>query len=603
MDLNRYDRKHTQQGGTGSLFDPVLHRNTLLTWLPDETLFSLCSRHHRLWGHAVSRHTTDVLFRGRGAGTLHDLPGSLDTFASQTDEYFGTSEALARERTLLRFYRPFLAGDKVAEATRTMRGSSVAHLKFRMGLLTSRFRANHPLKACCTCMQQDINEYGWAYWHLVHQYPGVWFCLRHQEPLCMSTVKSNGVERFLWQLPNWKRLKEHEQLASEGADHALRALATLITRLVNYDRTDGWLNAASIQAVLHVRLADKGWITQSGSVRVKQAVDDYLLFCSPLRNISELSDLPNDREAAMKQLGRLLRPLRSGTHPLRLLTAIQWLFDDADEFIAQHEALSTNSSDTPSNMLLTDNTTDSSKERIKATLMTLMGAGKSITGAAHELGITVATAMAWATEAHIVVGRRPKMVNPALRASLIRALRRGTSRRAVASEYNVSIPTVSRILHTEIGLHQEWITARAVNDKEVARAAWTALLNDSSAAGIKVMRAMNPALYAWLYRNDHEWLAAHSPHRHTAVTAPASSVRWDERDRTLSVAVQRAALSLSEDLNRKPLKLWQLYQAVPELKAKLSSLDRLPLTARAVNIALSRQESKTIAGNLFEKEL
>lgn len=50
----------------------------LLQWLPDETLFSLCSRHHRLWGHPHAWQTSLLLFGGRRTGAQHDFPGSLD---------------------------------------------------------------------------------------------------------------------------------------------------------------------------------------------------------------------------------------------------------------------------------------------------------------------------------------------------------------------------------------------------------------------------------------------------------------------------------------------------------------------------------------------
>jgi hypothetical protein len=48
-----------------------------------------------------------------------------------------------------------------------MEGDTLAHFKLRLGILTSRFRANHPLKACVVCMAADRNRFGWAYWHLI----------------------------------------------------------------------------------------------------------------------------------------------------------------------------------------------------------------------------------------------------------------------------------------------------------------------------------------------------------------------------------------------------------------------------------------------------
>ena len=72
----------------------------LLEWLPGETLFSLASRHDRLWGYASSWRATVLLFGGRHAGTHHDFPNALGEFATRTEGVFGDAGRIARERTL-----------------------------------------------------------------------------------------------------------------------------------------------------------------------------------------------------------------------------------------------------------------------------------------------------------------------------------------------------------------------------------------------------------------------------------------------------------------------------------------------------------------------
>lgn len=193
----------------------------LLEWLPDETLFSQCSRQHEFWGHAHARTTASILFGGKHAGTQHDLPSHLDRFAAVTAERLGSARTIAEERTLLRYYRPFIASADHENAIAAVRSTSVAHLKYRLGLLTSRFRANHPLKACRKCLRSDVMDHGWPYWHLEHQSPGVWFCLAHDELLDECIVKSNGVERFQWVLP------APDLFVPRGAAHSHRTIERL----------------------------------------------------------------------------------------------------------------------------------------------------------------------------------------------------------------------------------------------------------------------------------------------------------------------------------------------------------------------------------------
>lgn len=42
--------------------------DSLLPWLPGETLFSLCSRQHRLWGYSLSSRSTEIMFGGKRTG-------------------------------------------------------------------------------------------------------------------------------------------------------------------------------------------------------------------------------------------------------------------------------------------------------------------------------------------------------------------------------------------------------------------------------------------------------------------------------------------------------------------------------------------------------
>ena len=568
--------------------------DAMLPWLERETLFSLASRHHRLWGFGSSWSTTELLFGGHRAGTYHDLPGALDEFAARTCGTFGSADKVARERTLLRFYRPFMASDDVAAVVSTMRGTSVAHLKFRLGLLTSRFRANHPLKACDSCMQDDLRDHGWVYWHLDHQYPGVWICPRHGDLLLESTLKSTGVERFLWHLPTAEALTRNWEPSSPAVRSDLASFTTLVVALVEHPAEDGWLAQERVQATLRRSMAERGWMTSGGSVRLAAASSDYLRHCAALREVPELASLAATEDEAKTQVGRLLRPLRSGTHPLRLLVAIHWLFGTPAEFLAFHSLSKGPVNEEVTSTAPAPRSVSSEPEgALRAQLFDLLESGTSVTAAAGELGIDVATAMAWAAQAAIPVGRRPKVVKGKLRQSLVKKLRQGADKADVAASHGVSVPTVTRILRTEIGLHSAWTTARFEAAKRRARGAWLELLAQHRSMGTKLLRAMDPATYAWLYRNDRTWLDGNRPDRTARnTTSRTSRVRWDERDQALSLAVQRAAVELSDRIEGRPLKLWQVYQAVPELKAKLSVLDRLPLTQEALRHVLGPQRRR-----------
>jgi hypothetical protein len=62
-------------------------------------------------------------------------------------------------------------------------------------LLTSRFRAHHPLKACEYCFVEDVRDHGWAYWHpQVQVTPRVWS--PRSVPLGHTVARPSRIGRF-----------------------------------------------------------------------------------------------------------------------------------------------------------------------------------------------------------------------------------------------------------------------------------------------------------------------------------------------------------------------------------------------------------------------
>jgi transposase len=383
---------------------------------------------------------------------------------------------------------------------------------------------------------------------------------------------------------------------------ALLALANLTKGLIEFKADDGWLDVLAVQRTLRTQLAERGWITTGGNVRLIDAATDYLQHCVTLRAAPELSGLPSSLAEAKVQVGHLIRPFRSGTHPLRLLVAIDWLFDGASDFTRAHIGGALPDAERQ-NVDLTNEqpVAIANQDERRINLIQLVRAGTSVSAAAAEIGVDVATAQVWATKDGIAIDHRPKVLKPDVRAPLLEDLRNGAEKVAAASRHGISVATVTKTLRTEVGLHSAWQTARAANAQQSARKAWLDLLASHGGIGMKLMRAMNPAAYAWLYRNDRAWLTKHPPTKGMAAkVGRASSVRWDDRDDELSREVNHVVLRLSQDQAGKALRLWQIYQALPELRAKLPALDRLPLTKHALDVALGRRRAQTISEDLFD---
>lgn len=584
----------------GDLFPAV----PVLDWLPDETLFSLVSRIHALWGASDPGRTASLLFGSRRHGSQHDLPGFLGFFACQTKGLLGEAYQLAAVRTLLSFYRHFMSLERERELADEMAVGQVTHLKFRLGLLTSRFRANHPLKACLACMRRDAEQHGWAYWHLSHQYPGVWCCPEHGELLHESRLKSTGVLRFFWILPSEAELMPLLAPQYRGAvTMAAARLGRLILDLVHHDGVIR-IDPAQLHRLYRRQIVQRGWMTNGGRIRWPLLAEAYVDHVRLLRFIPELQALPATSEEAMAQLGRVLRPPRSGAHPLRHLVMINWLYPDAASFMVDYKA---DSSDTfcatVSDDLkapLPEDGADSIDHRRERLIAILQSENTSVRAAARAVDIDVVTAMSWAACAGIATHRRPKVLTPAKRMRLVTQLREGADKKVAANSVGVSIQTVTRILFTEVGLHDVWMQARWLRSQSSHRSEWLRVNQELSGCGVRIMRSAGSATYAWLYRNDREWLKAHSPDPVLRSARYLPDEVWQRRDAELSAAAAEAALMLAQEAGRKRILLWQLYQSVPSLKPKLTNLERLPMTRSVIERALAwRAERGALRSSLL----
>lgn len=301
------------------------------SWLPNETLFSLASRQHILSGNWSASETCLQLFGHVRNGYTHDFPSNLDALVTRSDGELGSIEDIVYEHTILPFYFTFRNVADRRNAITSVRLGGIAGLKARLGILASRFGASHPLKACPVCMTTDAVSHGTSYWHLDHQYPGVWICRLHDQVLQASSVKVTGLGRFLWYLPAEADL--HPLLASDESPLALTEEATTIVKSFG----DCAIESARLAATFHFdreRLSglyltgciEAGLASDSGRLRHDLIADAILPVCMTLRGIRELESLPSDADQVFLQFSRMLSMDRAPSHPFRHFVMILALF-------------------------------------------------------------------------------------------------------------------------------------------------------------------------------------------------------------------------------------------------------------------------------------
>jgi hypothetical protein len=175
----------------------------VIRWLPDETLYSLCAREHIFSGDLRSDTTTGRLFGRSRQGVRHDIPALVDTYLGNTRDRLHTPFSdLIENHTILPFYLPWRSSQCEERVLSEIRSGRSGNVKSLLGLMSSRFGAEHPLKYCPICCSVNAARFSTTYWHLNHQYPGVWSCQSHFCKLIAASVKTNGIGRYLWLLPH-----------------------------------------------------------------------------------------------------------------------------------------------------------------------------------------------------------------------------------------------------------------------------------------------------------------------------------------------------------------------------------------------------------------
>jgi hypothetical protein len=228
------------------------------------------------------------------------------------------------------FYGAFLSNTEARRLAHQMSGRSVARLKLGLGSHQSGFRAHHPLKACRLCMEEDHEAFGWSYWHLEHQYPGAWVCLKHALLLQAADMKVNGVHPYLWCLPsemNWDEMSPQTSHPQEVFD-AARSLTQTVRHLHALCSGNKDL-VFQLHEHYMVEVAQRDLVTATGTLRLSKLAASFLEHVRPLRAILELQALPKNLQEAETQLSNVLRPRRNSMHPLRHILVCDWLYGSA----------------------------------------------------------------------------------------------------------------------------------------------------------------------------------------------------------------------------------------------------------------------------------
>ncbi|WP_449106591.1 TnsD family Tn7-like transposition protein [Pseudomonas mohnii] len=515
-------------------------RNPILRWFDDETFYSICSRQHRYLSHLDTNSTLRWLY-GNGYKTItHDFPNNFNSLNPLVSATWGDALSIIHNHTILNFFCPFQTEQRIEEAVQVLKGPQLGSLKYRLGLLTGKFGAEHPLKACITCMDEDNASRGVAYWHLTHQYPGMILCPTHGTILNVSKVNRQWSGIFEWALPSTNLLHPCTQKHPTSASNkALSNLGISIVDLVKHYSLhfDPDITREIYKAALNA-LAWPG-------VGQAAALKSFATFVSLLQPFPPFTSLPTGPRGAAAFLHSMTRKPRSHCHPLKHLVMINWLFGEFSKFIEAYDIL-----------------TGLRSQEFRS----------------HTIDHT--TRLSQETEENnnaFLVKKRPKKLKPPLRTFILEELRSGISKSNVCSNFSISISTVNRILKSEPAVERIRKDLSFKVSRTKHRETWSKIIMDNPTLSPTLLRKKAPASYQWLYRYERDWLFKINGNIPSGRLGNNCHVNWNERDHNLAHLVIEIINNIS-DGDAKSLSRCELCDLIPGFSRALESPRRFPTT-------------------------
>ncbi|MHC8408750.1 TnsD family Tn7-like transposition protein [Pseudomonas sp. Hz4] len=512
----------------------------ILRWFDDETFFSLCSRQHQFLGHLDTSSTLEWLFGSSPRSISHDLPSNLSSLDPRVTALWGDATSIIYDHTILPLLIPFQSSDRIDNAILAMKSPSIGSMKYSLGLVTGRFGAEHPLKACSSCMRADRQTHGAAYWHLSHQYPGVVLCPVHEVLLkeCIENRQWSG--RFKWVLPS-EELFESDALPypSDVAKNALKKMSEAVLDLVS----DGKSRCFDPGTVHNVYKDALDLLGTSFDIRGRLATS-FAKYVSLIQPYSPYTYLPTTPSKASAFIAQMTRKARGRCHPLKHLVLITWLFGRLNVFIDQYDVRST-----------ADLSTKLSKVYF-----------------AEEVQQPTAS------ETRISGTRRPKKLSPQLRGAILESLKKGETKDKICSEFKVSISTVNRLLSSDQLVKSSRQETHLRRNLRTYRSQWNSAIKENSQMSTTELRSKTPNLYAWLYRNDRTWLLERNSEMPCGRLGNYSSIDWEKRDIELQDLVLSTMHRVYGEFDQPRISKNALFNLVPSLSRLLEKSSHYPKT-------------------------
>lgn len=309
---------------------------------PDELLYSVFERYHRYSGNQTVKMTYSELTGGKQNFSCNPvvLPRNLEYFITQIQGYGISFHDLLYDRTFFPFLTIF-GSDEQMKLAETW-AFSISLNSSQLGLYINDYLDTYtgPLKYCPICLEEEYSVYGEAYWHRLHQIPGVLVCTKHKTLLQKSKVFPRAVtdgfhcldKALISSSQNVDYLDADDMKIAVQLAHGIQWISD------NFEKAHRLWNdySSCFREVYFHLLLNKGFATKHRVILVSQFTRDIVRYFGKVLSFFNLSFYSND------SFSWPIRIFLSGgreIEPLRHFLMMQYLSGSIQGFFSQLEHL------------------------------------------------------------------------------------------------------------------------------------------------------------------------------------------------------------------------------------------------------------------------
>lgn len=288
----------------------------------DELLFSILGRYHLMSGNRSYRSTLTDLYGFDTVRGVVELPSHLRRLCDNVPkEVFKSPFVVVERHTLFPYYDPFLADDTARSVLESMIGDDGNRIRTQSGIVAGSVSTPAYLRFCPQCKFEDEQRWGHAYWHRIHQIPGVLICPNHVVWLQNSTTHYNLRTS----------IQKYEILSICSTSSTISESIELNTHLIFIANQSQWLLSHKVsrhslnrlRSFYVQRLYSLGYVTEHGTIRFRKLIPAFVgFFGNELLNIMHSDISAGDQDT---WLHKVLRKPRVSCHPLRHILLLEFV--------------------------------------------------------------------------------------------------------------------------------------------------------------------------------------------------------------------------------------------------------------------------------------